>query len=82
MEVASVLNSGGFYRVRLPSDVHICANISLSGVLKVDKRASYELGILHYVKLNDLVQLNSPQIIALTCHKCPSMYFKCLVMVM
>ena len=41
------------------------------------KRASYwtEVGILHYVKWNDLVQVNSPQIIALTCHKCPSMCF-------
>ena len=40
------------------------------------KRASHwtEVGVLHYVKLNDLVQVNSPQSIALTCRKCPSMY--------
>ena len=29
-----------------------------------------EVGILHYVKLNDLVQVNSPKSIALTCRKC------------
>ena len=41
------------------------------------KRASYwtEMGILHYVKWNDLVQVNSPQSISLTCRKCPWMYF-------
>ena len=38
-----------------------------------------ELGILHYAKLNYLVQRNSPEIIALTCRKCPSMYFNALL---
>ena len=47
--------------------------------LSLDRREegihTTEVGILHYVKLNHLVQLNYTQIIALICRKCFSMYF-------